>query len=326
MDLATIAGLDLRWLAVAVFFQLGSFVCCWEVLRIVLRRPSLRAVAPSQLAGNAVCQVVPAGGAAGAALQLKLLTRSGVDAPTGIAGLTASGLLSTAGLLALPILVVPSIISGADVDSALEVGVWLSLGLLAALAITVAVTLRDRVFVALAQGVQRAVDVIGGGRGPHDLVARAIEQRAMLYETVRRRGGRVFAASFGQAVTGYLTLYAVVVSAGVHPSLVAVLGAFAAANLAGMVPVTPGGRGFMEAGLAGALSLGGVPSTSAVAIALAYRVVSSWLPAVAGGITFAWSTVRSRRRGGRVGALERVDLGERRGELGVVEPVVRAVA
>src|SRR5437763_625900 len=101
--------LDVRWLALAVLFEIASFVCCWELLRLVLRREKWTDVAASQLAGNAVSQVVPAGGAAGAAVQLKLLVRDGCDVPTALAGMTAAGVMSTIGFLALPLLVLPGL-------------------------------------------------------------------------------------------------------------------------------------------------------------------------------------------------------------------------
>jgi uncharacterized protein (TIRG00374 family) len=49
-----------------------------------------------------------------------------------------------------------------------------------------------------------------------------------------------------------------------------------------MIPITPGGLGFVEAGLVGALTLAGVPAQDALVATLAYRLVSYWLPLPAG--------------------------------------------
>jgi hypothetical protein len=46
------------------------------------------------------------------------------------------------------------------------------------------------------------------------------------------------------------------------------------AELLAQVPFTPGGLGFVEAGLVGTLSLAGVPGASALAATLLYRQVS----------------------------------------------------
>ena len=43
-------------------------------------------------------------------------------------------------------------------------------------------------------------------------------------------------------------------------------------------PVTPGGLGFVEAGLTATLALAGVGAAAAILATLAYRLVSYWLP------------------------------------------------
>jgi uncharacterized protein (TIRG00374 family) len=59
-----------------------------------------------------------------------------------------------------------------------------------------------------------------------------------------------------------------------------------------MVPLTPGGLGFVETGLTGALVLAGVAADAAVLATLLYRLVSFWLPIPAGAIAWASMTVR----------------------------------
>ncbi|CAN5835843.1 hypothetical protein BH23ACT12_BH23ACT12_10240 [soil metagenome] len=66
----------------------------------------------------------------------------------------------------------------------------------------------------------------------------------------------------------------------VHPGVVLV--GFGVANLINTVPITPGGVGLVEAGLAGAYIAFGVPGSVAVITVLAYRLVSHWLPVAAG--------------------------------------------
>jgi uncharacterized protein (TIRG00374 family) len=45
-----------------------------------------------------------------------------------------------------------------------------------------------------------------------------------------------------------------------------------------MIPLTPGGLGFVEAGLTGTLALAGVSAEEAVLATLVFRLVSFWLP------------------------------------------------
>jgi uncharacterized protein (TIRG00374 family) len=69
---------------------------------------------------------------------------------------------------------------------------------------------------------------------------------------------------------------------GVRPRFSLVLLAYGAAAVLGMIPLTPGGLGFVEAGLTAMLVLSGIPSNDALLATLAYRIVSYWLPLPAG--------------------------------------------
>ena len=87
-----------------------------------------------------------------------------------------------------------------------------------------------------------------------------------------------------------LSLYAV----GARVDPVPVLLAFVLASVLAMIPLTPGGLGFVEAGLTGVLTLAGVPADQAVLGVLMYRLFSYWLPLPAGAI--AWGLYVRRRR------------------------------
>jgi len=70
-----------------------------------------------------------------------------------------------------------------------------------------------------------------------------------------------------------------------------------------MIPITPGGLGFVEAGLTATLIAAGVAGSDALLATLAYRVVSYWLPLPAG----LGASVLFRRRYGRVDLEEAAD-------------------
>jgi uncharacterized protein (TIRG00374 family) len=53
-----------------------------------------------------------------------------------------------------------------------------------------------------------------------------------------------------------------------------------------LIPLTPGGLGFVEAGLVGTLTLAGVSAHDAVLATLTYRLVSYWLPIPAGAVAY----------------------------------------
>jgi uncharacterized protein (TIRG00374 family) len=120
--------------------------------------------------------------------------------------------------------------------------------------------------------------------------------------------------SVGRALFDYLTLLAALAAfdSDARPSLV--LLAFTASSLLGMVPVTPGGLGFVEAGLAGTLALAGVSAGDAVGVVLLYRLASFWLPIPIGLIAGVVHRVKFLG-GGRVRA-EGPDDGAPAGESG----------
>ncbi|MFN8026996.1 MAG: flippase-like domain-containing protein [Acidimicrobiia bacterium] len=62
------------------------------------------------------------------------------------------------------------------------------------------------------------------------------------------------------------------------PSPALVLLAFVAGSLLGLLPFTPGGLGFVEAGLAGTLALAGISTGDALVATLVYRLLTFWFP------------------------------------------------
>jgi uncharacterized protein (TIRG00374 family) len=100
--------------------------------------------------------------------------------------------------------------------------------------------------------------------------------------TLGSRWEIALAAAVGNWGLDYLALVAALYAVGVTPRLSLVLLAFGAAAVLSMIPITPGGLGFVEAGLTATLLAAGVPGPDALLATLAYRVVSYWLPLPAG--------------------------------------------
>ena len=80
----------------------------------------------------------------------------------------------------------------------------------------------------------------------------------------------------------YFALVAAVAATGAAVESVPLLLAYVAASVLGMIPITPGGLGFVEAGLAVTLVWAGLSGANATLATLAYRLVSYWLPLTAG--------------------------------------------
>ena len=111
-----------------------------------------------------------------------------------------------------------------------------------------------------------------------------------------------FTAAVGKWLFDYLALVASLYAVGAeaHPSLV--LLAYVAGSLLGMVPLTPGGLGFVEAGLTGTLALAGVGAGAAVVAVLAYRLASllrsRWEGSPTGSSAAAIPVIGRRVQGG----------------------------
>jgi uncharacterized protein (TIRG00374 family) len=268
------------WLGVMVVLQVGAFACLWVLQRIAVDTRDWFVVVWSQLAGNAFARVVPGGGAAGAALQYRYLNRAGV--PTGIAvtGLTASNLLVFAVLLALPVLAVPSLLNGVRADESLLRAAAGGVALLVVgFAVGAAMLALDRPVVVVGDVAQRVRNRVRRRHPPRtDIPDRLLEERALILRVMGRRWKAALLASIGRWLLDYATLLAALAAIGARPAPALVLLAFVTAQVLAQIPLTPGGLGFVEAGLTGTLALAGVTGGGAVLTTLAYRLVSYWLP------------------------------------------------
>jgi hypothetical protein len=98
----------------------------------------------------------------------------------------------------------------------------------------------------------------------------------------------------------YMALVVALTAVGAEPRVSLVLLAFAASAVLGMIPITPGGLGFVEAGLTATLVIAGIPSGEALLATLAYRLFQFWLPIPAGAIAY----LLFRRKYGRPADLQ----------------------
>jgi len=92
----------------------------------------------------------------------------------------------------------------------------------------------------------------------------------------------------------YASLVAALVAFGAHARPAEVLLAFVVAQAFAIIPITPGGVGFVDVGLTAMLVLIGIPADTAVIGTLLYRLFSFWLPIPLGA--FAWAGWRISRR------------------------------
>jgi hypothetical protein len=275
--------------------EIGSFMCMWWLIRIALPGVSWFTAGTAQLSGAAVSKTVPGGAAVGAALQFRMLAASGIRVGTAGSTMAATSIISTGTLFALPLVALVLAFFGAPIPSGLTLVAWgggLIFVLLVGLGTIIVTT--DRPLQIIGGWVEKAADRIADrfGRESSFHTDRLFDERDRVKAELGERWGRALVASAGNWLLDYLVLVAALRAVGSEPRLSLVLLAYGAAAVLAMIPITPGGLGFVEAGLAGTLTLAGVPASDALLATLAYRLVSDWMALPAGLV--AWLLFRHR--------------------------------
>jgi uncharacterized protein (TIRG00374 family) len=293
-----ITRFSLASLAVMAGLQTASLACLWALQHVALRAHRWRPVIASQLAGNALAKIAPGGGAIGSALQYRMLVRAGQPPAATVTALTAVNVLVFAVVLALPVLAIPALLRGSVNRTLLET----ALGGLAifgvAFAVGAVLLTTDRPLAAIGRLIQRVRNRVRRGAEPlRHLPERLLIERDRLIGALGPRWKRALLATVGRWTFDYLTLLAALAAIGSHPRPGLALLAFCGAQVLAQIPVTPGGLGFVEAGLTAMLALAGVSAGDAVLATFAYRLFSYWLPLPFGLLGLALGSGPPRPRG-----------------------------
>ncbi len=279
------------WLIVILACEGASFASIWALQRIAMPDVSWFDGATTQLVGNAFNRITPGGGATGTALQARLLADAGHDLTAMAAELTAQSLMISVTILVFPLFSLPAILAGLDVPGSLADAAWIG-GIVFAVvaAVGVAVLRTPRPLQVFGDGLAVVVNKLRRRHAPiRDLGDRLVAERATLRYTVGSHWVLAVGAAVGRWAFEYLVLLVALVALGANVQPTLVLLAFVTAELLGLLPFTPGGLGFVEAGLAGTLALAGVHTADAVLATLVFRLVSFWLPLPVGlGALFAY--------------------------------------
>ncbi len=272
-------GIDPLWLGLAVCFEALAFVALWTLQRIAVGTRSWFAVGTSQLAANAAGSIVPGGGAAAGAVQYGMLVRSGLPGERVASGLTASATATTAAVFALPVVATLAGIGDVAAPEGLRKVAYIGGGAFTLLGLAIIAALAwDAPLLVLGRGARTAAGWVGQRERFEDLPAHLLIQRDGIRRAVTAHPFVAGLAALGKWGFDYLALLCVLKGLDIHAEPAIVLLAYAAASLLSLIPLTPGGLGFVEAGLTGLLILAGVSAGDAAAATLAYRLVSYWLP------------------------------------------------
>ncbi len=293
-----LSTLDPRWIGLAVAAEIAHFACTIALQRLALRTRPWFPVVTSQLAGNAISLIMPGGAAVGAAVQFRMLAASGMDTGPTVSGLAGVSLLGVGSLLFLPAIALPVILAGAPTSRGL-----LNTAILGAAAFVVFVALGAAILTYDAplrwagRCAQRLRNWVVRKRPPIDgLDTTLLEQRNDIRAVLAQQWWQALLLSAGRLALDYLCLLAALRATGSDPRPSLILVAYAVAGVIGMLPITPGGLGVVEASLSGLLVLADVNSSQAVLATLAYRIASYWLPLSAGPIAYLIFRIRYRSR------------------------------
>ncbi|MCL9758199.1 flippase-like domain-containing protein [Frankia sp. AiPa1] len=282
------------WYPAMVALEIASFACVWQLQRLAIDGLGWFLSITSQLASNSISRIIPGGIAVGGAVQFRMLSRAGCDPVSAGFALTAVSMVTTSIVFSLPLFVLPALIFGQPAPHDLTTAAWLGGVVFAVLAVIGlvlarsdgAVRLLARLLARLARLARRPIDA--------ELADLLLIRRDEVLRSLGRRLPAAVLVAAGKWGLDYLALLAALAGAGQHPRASLVLLAYVAASVLAMIPITPGGLGFVEAGLTGTLALAGVPPAAAALSTLAYRLVSFWLPLAAGAP--AWIAYRVRYR------------------------------
>jgi putative heme transporter len=281
-DAAALRHARPAFVAVAIVAQaasLGSYALLYRrVLASLGARLGFPLAARVTLASFLVSHVTPFGPATGTLLNVSTLKAEGVAAPTTTEGIGLTSLVSTVALIAL-----------FGTGFVATAGRYLSRGYLiiagAALALVVAVLAAALMMGAhpgIAERAGRRVARLGRPGIDPDKAARTIWRLASLMRSALT--GRAFAESFGFASADLLSLDLMFLAFRYQPGFGPLAVAYAAANIASGIPITPGGLGVIEVTLVSVTVGFGAPT--AVLAELGYRIVNYWLPLLPGAVAY----------------------------------------
>ncbi|TYL54932.1 flippase-like domain-containing protein [Nocardioides sp. BGMRC 2183] len=301
-----LASVEVHWFLILAVLETGSLAMLWWLAKIALAPAAGDTTTPhlgwgtaaaAQLAGHAASKVIPGGAATGGVVQGRVLVTAGQPAGAVVSGLTASNLLTSAVLLLLPVLTIPALAIGPPPAEQLRLGLLVSLIIaIVIVAVGVVALTAPRAVHAAGRGVGTLAHVVRRRWTAESTADALMSQRDRVVAAFAGRWWWAVFAAAGNRMLDYAALVAALVAFGAHARPAEVLLAYVVAQALTFIPITPGGLGFVDAGLTGLLVVIGVPADTALIGTLLYRLFSFWLPIPIGAL--AWAGWRIGTRGG----------------------------
>ncbi|GAA2025328.1 lysylphosphatidylglycerol synthase domain-containing protein [Catenulispora yoronensis] len=312
--LQTLQNLTSGWMLVLVLAAAANLVANWLFIAAAIPGLPLRRAAAVNLASTAVANTVPAGGAVSVGVSWRMLSSWGLSSRSFAVYAGVTGVWSTLAKLATPAVAVGvlaatgRLTSGAGAVTTLCVGAALCAAMFLIGVAVVHRSLRDeRAAQAVGRMSQRWSDRLfrlARRTGPTTVAAAVMRFRADAVDLLRARSRRLTLASIGNDLGWLLVFQTCLLACGVPQSQVPwsrCLAGFALARVLSAIPITPGGVGLIEWGMAVYLAAGldNAASARVTAAVLLARALTYVLPIPLGAVAYAgW---RFRRLVGRQG-------------------------
>jgi uncharacterized protein (TIRG00374 family) len=284
-----LATIDWWWFVLMAVLMSGAFVAAWELNRIALLGVSRFVVGTSQLVSNALSKVIPGGAVAAGATLFQMLGVSGIPRQQAATALAAVAFISNLVLFSLPaVALLIAAISAPIPEGLLPVAIAGSV-LFAVMFLVVVVLVKfDQVMLFVGHIIESVIGWLASKfHKPWTSTAEDwLHTRNDVVEALGKRWYKALAAAVANWLLDYLVLVTALFAIGAEPRPSLVLVAFAGAAVLGMIPITPGGIGFVEFGLVGMLVASGIPAPDATLATLAYRLFQFWLPIPAGAVAY----------------------------------------
>jgi uncharacterized membrane protein YbhN (UPF0104 family) len=290
---AVVKGLSWVWIAgllVASSLDIGTYGPPW-----MAALPGLSYLHATRVtvASTALSMVAPGGAAVGVATSFAMLRGWGLRGrPVGLAVAVTSA-WNQLMILGVPIIAVAALVAEGDRNRTVELVALIALSVFAALVAGFAIGLSSaRLARRIGDWAARAANRLKGlaRRAPVKWNGEVfVRFRAEAIDLIRRRWLFLTAATLANHLTVFLVLVVSVRAVGIpraHVTLVEAFGAWALARVLGSIPITPGGVGFVELGLTGALVAFGASDAEAVAATLIYRFLTT-IPTIVLGLIAA---------------------------------------
>lgn len=254
-------SLNMQWVSLLAAGSLATYVLTgWVYVALANIPLRIMPTAIAQLAASYLSKVLP-GGIGGAGLNVRYLTKAGMD-PTDV-----SAVLAAQGIIGFVMFIVPLglflFMRGSTLGNLVHFSVPRSLVVGAA-----ALMLALAAAIAFAPKLRRT---LGAKVGDFWTGLREIA-------TSPREIGLAAAASFGVTVAYVLCLFAAIKLVGVPLGLTAAVVVYATAIIAKSAIPTPGGLGPLEVAMVASMVSLGVEKGPALAAVVAYRLATYWLP------------------------------------------------